>query len=78
MTKKKQTRSKKTTTGSLTNELLLSNISPDERRHMISEAAYYKAEQRGFDPLGCESDWLEAESMVDEMLNRVVEEQVEA
>ena len=30
-------------------------------KDMIAEAAYYKAEQRGFDPGLEEHDWLEAE-----------------
>ncbi len=39
-------------------------INPDERHRMITLAAYYRAEQRGFvngDPL---QDWLEAEAEV--------------
>jgi len=38
-----------------------------ERAHMIAEAAYYIAEQRGFsggDPL---QDWLDAEVQIDRM-----------
>jgi hypothetical protein len=41
----------------------------DERRQMIAEAAYFRAEQRGFDPGQQEQDWLEAESMVDSVLS---------
>jgi hypothetical protein len=40
----------------------------EQRRHMIEEAAYYLAEQRGFqggDPL---QDWFAAESEVDHRL----------
>lgn len=37
----------------------------DERRQRIAEAAYYKAERRGFAPGGEEEDWLEAEHEVD-------------
>jgi hypothetical protein len=43
-------------------------VSPDERRRMIAEAAYFRADKRGFtggDPLG---DWLAAEKQVDAML----------
>lgn len=39
-------------------------ISPEERHRMIAEAAYYRAQQRGFrggDPL---QDWIEAEAEV--------------
>lgn len=41
-----------------------SAISPEERHQLISEAAYYRAQQRGFaggDPI---QDWLEAEMEV--------------
>ncbi len=36
-----------------------------ERRQRIAEAAYYKAEQRGFAPGYEEIDWLEAEREID-------------
>lgn len=42
--------------------------SPQQRHHMIEEAAYFRAQQRGFeggDPL---ADWLEAEAQIDSML----------
>jgi hypothetical protein len=41
-----------------------SALSPEERHQMIAEAAYYRAQQRGFlggDPL---QDWIEAEAEV--------------
>lgn len=41
--------------------------SPTQREHMIAEAAYFRAERRGFqggDPL---DDWLQAEAEVDRM-----------
>ena len=43
-------------------------VNAEQRRYMIEEAAYYLAEQRGFqggDPL---EDWLAAESEVDHRL----------
>ncbi|MFN0318500.1 MAG: DUF2934 domain-containing protein [Burkholderiales bacterium] len=41
------------------------------RRHRIAEAAYYRAEQRGFCP-GCElEDWLEAEKEIDSQLREL-------
>ena len=41
---------------------------PDERRAMIAEAAYYRAEQRGFAP-GLEiEDWLAAERDIEHLL----------
>jgi hypothetical protein len=36
-------------------------ITPDTRRRWIAEAAYYRAEQRGFLPGRELEDWLEAE-----------------
>ena len=46
-------------------------ISAEERRRMIAEAAYYRAEHRGFvggDPI---EDWLTAEAELEGRLNRV-------
>ncbi len=40
-----------------------------ERQLMISEAAYYRAEQRGFTPDQETDDWLEAEKQIEEILN---------
>jgi len=37
------------------------NVSDDERRRMVAEAAYYRAQQRGFTAGGEVDDWLEAE-----------------
>jgi hypothetical protein len=37
------------------------NVSEDERRRMVAEAAYYRAQQRGFTAGGEVDDWLEAE-----------------
>jgi hypothetical protein len=37
------------------------NISEDERRRMVAEAAYYRAQQRGFTAGSEVDDWLEAE-----------------
>jgi len=36
-----------------------------ERQHCIAEAAYYKAEKRGFEPGKEYDDWLEAEQEFD-------------
>ena len=41
------------------------------REQLISEAAYYKAEQRGFQPGNEMADWFEAETDVDRMLGNV-------
>jgi hypothetical protein len=45
-------------------------ISPEERYRMIAEAAYYRAQRRGFlgDPL---QDWLEAEVEVATKLGEI-------
>lgn len=40
----------------------------EERQRMIAEAAYYRAEQRGFEPGAELEDWLEAEAAVDRAL----------
>ena len=43
-------------------------VDPVERSHRIEEAAYYRAQQRGFCP-GCElEDWLDAEREIDDQL----------
>lgn len=41
------------------------------REQLIAEAAYYRAEQRGFQPGNEMADWFEAESAVDRMLGNV-------
>ncbi len=41
-----------------------------ERQRMISEAAYYLAEQRGFSPGDEMEDWLQAESQVNASLTQ--------
>jgi hypothetical protein len=44
------------------------DVTPDERHRLIAEAAYHRAEKRGFtggDPL---HDWLEAEAQVENEL----------
>ncbi|HEX6260010.1 MAG TPA: DUF2934 domain-containing protein [Woeseiaceae bacterium] len=46
----------------------LQNVDPEQRSRMIAEAAYFRAEQRGFeggDPL---ADWVEAEAEIDSKL----------
>ena len=40
------------------------NISPEELRQLISEAAYYRAKQRGFAPGHEVEDWIQAEAEV--------------
>ncbi|MBI2961531.1 MAG: DUF2934 domain-containing protein [Betaproteobacteria bacterium] len=43
-------------------------LGPEDRRHMIEVAAYFRAERRGFAAGTPEQDWLEAEAEVDRML----------
>jgi hypothetical protein len=45
------------------------NISEDQRLSMIAEAAYLKAEKRGFAGGNPVDDWLAAESEVDTLLS---------
>lgn len=44
------------------------SISAEERVRMISDAAYYRAEARGFLGGDPERDWLEAEAEIDALL----------
>jgi len=44
-------------------------LSPEEIRELIAEAAYYRAEQRGFEPGHELEDWIEAESEIIGRLN---------
>lgn len=46
-----------------------SNPSKEIINSFISEAAYYKAEKRGFEPGYEEQDWLEAEKDIKSCLN---------
>ena len=43
-------------------------VSADARRAMIAQAAYLRAERRGFEPGHEEEDWLAAEAEVDALL----------
>jgi hypothetical protein len=44
------------------------NIAGEDRRRLIAEAAYFRAEQRGFVPGRELEDWLAAEIEVDALL----------
>lgn len=44
------------------------NYTAEERRRMITESAYYRAEQRGFQGDLALDDWLRAEAEVDARL----------
>ena len=43
-------------------------VSPDERRGMIAQNAYLRAERRGFEPGQETEDWFAAEAEVDALL----------
>ena len=43
-------------------------ITPEERRKMIAERAYFNAEKRRFAPGQEEQDWLEAEKKVNALV----------
>ncbi|MES9968468.1 MAG: DUF2934 domain-containing protein [Candidatus Thiodiazotropha sp.] len=45
-------------------------ISPRERYEMIATMAFYRAEQRNFEPGHDVEDWLECESIIDGMLEK--------
>lgn len=45
-----------------------SGITPAQLEHMIAEAAYYRAEHRGFQSGDPQQDWLEAEVEIKRML----------
>lgn len=42
-------------------------LTPEERRRMIAEAAYLRAQNRGFSGGNPEQDWLEAEAEINRM-----------
>ena len=46
-------------------------MSEDQRRQMIAEAAYFRAERRGFSGGDSVGDWIEAEAEVDERLRQI-------
>lgn len=47
---------------------VLTAVTPERRRVMICEAAYYIAEHRGFEPGHDMDDWLTAEQQIDAAL----------
>lgn len=44
-------------------------VAPEDRFRFIAEAAYFKAEQRGFAEGGELGDWVEAEAEIDALLD---------
>ncbi len=51
-------------------------ISSEQRRQMIAESAYFRAERRGFDGGDSIGDWLAAEAEVDIEIERLERERV--
>lgn len=45
------------------------NITIQDREHMIEEAAYFIAENRGFSGGDTEQDWYDAEHSIDQFLD---------
>lgn len=64
---KKQTASKPATAKPAES---LKKIDPEHRRRMIAETAYFIAEQRGFVGGSPLDDWLQAEVLVDRLLEK--------
>lgn len=46
----------------------IAGVDPERRRAMIAEAAYYRAEERGFEPGREFEDWCAAETAIDSSL----------
>ena len=51
--------------------MITSKISEDQRRQMIAEAAYFRAERRGFSGGDPATDWIEAEAEVDARVREI-------
>jgi len=47
-------------------------VTPEEKHHLISEAAYYRSERRSFIPGHELDDWLNAESEIEGMLSNLL------
>ncbi len=47
---------------------LLGGVTPEQRYQMICDAAYFRAERRGFIGGNPEQDWVEAELEIDQLL----------
>jgi hypothetical protein len=47
-----------------------SKVDPQLRHYLVAEAAYYRAEKRGFAPGDEMKDWFEAEAEVDDLLRK--------
>ena len=57
------------------NMAIQSEVSAEQRLRMIAEAAYFRAERRGFSGGDAVADWIEAEAAVDAQIRRIENEQ---
>jgi hypothetical protein len=46
------------------------SVDPGTRNELVSRAAYFRAERRGFTGDSALQDWLEAEAEIDQLLSR--------
>ncbi|WP_170165443.1 DUF2934 domain-containing protein [Thiohalobacter thiocyanaticus] len=60
--------SSRAASGKRSNKTATPEITPEQRRHLIAEAAYLRAEARGFTPGDPVHDWLAAEQEIDARL----------
>ncbi len=67
---RKKTAHRKTATKPAAAKPALQKIDPEHRRRMIAETAYFIAEQRGFVGGSPLDDWLQAEVLVDRLLEQ--------
>ncbi|WMJ10127.1 DUF2934 domain-containing protein [Nitrosomonas sp. sh817] len=68
MTKSKSTAAPEKTAQAVAEQPNRPLVSPEERYRMIAEAAYYRAEKRGFAGGDTAEDWREAEAEIDRIL----------
>lgn len=65
---KKPTTTKKTAKATKSKSKSNNIVSPNLRKQMIAEAAYFKALNRDFQGDYCVEDWLEAETEIDTLI----------
>jgi hypothetical protein len=51
----------------------MAGVTPEQRYRMICDAAYFRAERRGFVGGNAVQDWLDAEAEIDELLREMQE-----
>lgn len=76
MTKSKSTAAPEKTAQAVAEQPNRPLVSPEERYRMIAEAAYYRAEKRGFGGGDMAEDWREAEAEIDSILQQTNEETI--